>query len=73
MGKNIGKTDRIIRLILALFLIILAFLYQSWLIAIAGIFVLYESMAGWCALYALIGRNTCPLQIKHSSDYETRE
>lgn len=61
MKKNIGTTDRIIRLILALIIFTFAFLNKNWILAIAGLFVLYEALSSWCVLYAIIGRNTCPV------------
>lgn len=64
MKQNIGSPDRIIRLILGGLLLGAAVTTQSVLIAIAGIFSLYESLVGWCAFYQLIGRNTCPIRHK---------
>ena len=59
--RNIGRPDRQTRLGLAL--VALAAGLWFWnpaLMFIAG-FVLFEAAAGWCALYAAIGRNTCPI------------
>ncbi len=64
MKKNIGKSDRIIRFILACGLFVLAFWLQSWILAAFGLFTLYEALASWCVLYQLIGKNTCPLSTK---------
>jgi hypothetical protein len=57
--KNIGITDRIIRLIISIVFLLLAIL-TTWnfiLILISGI-ALFESIFGWCGFYAVIGKNT---------------
>lgn len=60
-----GKTDRIIRIIIAA---IIAGLYFTGtitgtlgvvLLVLAGVFVL-TSLVSFCPLYALFGMNTCP-------------
>lgn len=59
--KNIGISDRIIRFILATGLIIYGIWSPSnFAIAAAG-YVYYEAFAKWCGLYALFGKDTCPL------------
>ena len=61
MKSNIGKIDRLIRLIIAVFLFVYAYWQGSWIAFGFSIFTFYESWAGWCALYQLIGKSTCPL------------
>lgn len=61
MKKNIGLKDRLLRFSLALVLFGLAIWFQSWVLAIFGLFTLYEALASWCVLYQLIGKNTCPI------------
>jgi hypothetical protein len=65
MKKNMGNTDRIIRIIIAA---IIAGLYFTGtitgtlgvvLLVLAGVFVL-TSLVSFCPLYALFGMNTCP-------------
>ena len=69
MKKNMGLTDRIIRVIVAA---IIGILYFSGtisgtlgmvLLILAGIFVL-TSLISFCPLYAPIGLNTCALKKK---------
>lgn len=64
MKKNMGNTDRIIRIVIA---IVIAALYFTnvitgtlgiVLLAFAGIFVL-TSLVSFCPLYTLFGMNTC--------------
>lgn len=59
MQKNIGKADRIIRFVLAILILALAFWRESWILGAISLFVFYEAFAGWCAFYQLIGKNSC--------------
>jgi uncharacterized membrane protein YadS len=64
MKKNMGKTDKTIRILVAVILIgiSLAFLQLNTLgivlLVIAGIFIL-TSVVSFCPLYTIIGINTC--------------
>jgi uncharacterized membrane protein len=65
MKKNMGNTDKIIRLIIAAGIVILYFTgvitgtIGIVLLILAGVFVL-TSLVGFCPLYALFGMDTCP-------------
>ena len=65
MKKNMGNTDRIIRLIVAAIFAALYFTntvtgtFGIVLLALAGVFIL-TSLVSFCPLYTLIGLNTCP-------------
>lgn len=61
-NKNIGKKDRLIRLIISIFLLILA-ITTSWspiLLFISG-FTFFEAIFSWCGFYAAIGKSSCPI------------
>jgi hypothetical protein len=69
MKKNMGSTDKIIRVIIA---IVIAILYTSGyltgttgiiLLILAGIFVL-TSVISFCPLYTLVGFSTCAKKTK---------
>jgi hypothetical protein len=69
MQKNMGLTDKIIRIGLAA---VVAFLFFNktitgiWaivLLAVAGI-LLVTSMVSFCPLYKILGINTCPIKKK---------
>ncbi|KPM47031.1 YgaP family membrane protein [Jiulongibacter sediminis] len=69
MKKNMGSTDKIIRVIIA---VIIAALYFTGtisgtlgivLLVLAGIFVL-TSLVSFCPLYAPFGISTCPVKDK---------
>ncbi|MCX2740928.1 YgaP family membrane protein [Pontibacter anaerobius] len=65
MKKNMGSTDRVIRLIIAVLIAVLYFTgtltgtVGILLLVFAGVFVL-TSLVGFCPLYTLIGIDTCP-------------
>ncbi|AEE49820.1 MAG TPA: DUF2892 domain-containing protein [Haliscomenobacter sp.] len=67
MKKNMGNTDRIVRLILAA---VFGYLFFSGtvvgvlgyvLVALGAIFIL-TSFISFCPLYTLVGMSTCPVK-----------
>jgi ABC-type protease/lipase transport system fused ATPase/permease subunit len=72
MEKNIGTYDRLARLILGLgalavgaFIILNVNAWAGIIVAAAGLFLIYEAIAGWCILYRILGINTCPVTGKY--------
>ncbi len=65
MKKNMGSTDRIIRIILAAVFAVLYFTGTVTgtlglvLVVLGGVF-LATSLISFCPLYTLVGLNTCP-------------
>jgi hypothetical protein len=61
--KNIGKSDRWWRFALGILLLLLAITttWNPFIIFFSG-FALFESAFSWCGLYALMGKNTCPVE-----------
>ena len=63
LKKNVGQIDRTLRVVIGLALIAGFFLDTDaayrWLYLI-GIVPLATSLVGSCALYSIIGINTCP-------------
>ncbi len=61
MTRNIGNTDRTLRIVVGLALIAWAVLgmgeYHQW--GWIGIVPLLTALVGWCPPYALLGINTC--------------
>jgi len=60
--KNIGKNDRLLRLVIGLGLLLWA-ITTTWspiLIFLSG-FALFEAIFSWCGLYAALGKNSCPI------------
>lgn len=64
LHKNIGKKDRIGRLVLGIGLLLLA-ITTSWssiLLFFSG-FTIFEALFSWCGFYAALGKNTCPINL----------
>jgi hypothetical protein len=62
MKKNIGGIERIVRVVVGVFIISLAFwgLKTSW--AYLGIIPIATGFIGWCPPYALLGISTCKVK-----------
>jgi hypothetical protein len=61
--KNIGKSDRLLRLAIGVGLLLWA-ITTTWspiLIFFSG-FALFEAVFSWCGFYAALGKNTCPVE-----------
>lgn len=61
MGNNIGIYDRVIRGVIGVALLLYAWQTHSLLALGFAVFTFYEALSSWCAFYALIGKNTCPI------------
>jgi hypothetical protein len=64
MKKNIGNTDKLIRLILALIIAVLYFLNVitgtlALVLGILAVVLVATSLLNFCGLYAIFGINTC--------------
>jgi DUF2892 family protein len=60
MKSNIGTSGRLVRLLIAIALLIAAYLERSWIALFASLFVLFEAYASWCVVYQFLGKNSCP-------------
>ncbi|RXJ82045.1 DUF2892 domain-containing protein [Arcobacter sp. F2176] len=60
MNKNIGKIDKIVRIIVGVAIIAYGFMTNSWL-GVIGLIPLGTALIGWCPLY-------CPLKINTTCD-----
>lgn len=58
MNKNVGTADRVIRIIIGLFILALGIYYKSWW-GLLAIIPLGTAIVGFCGLYPLLGLNTC--------------
>lgn len=61
MKKNVGKTDKIVRIVLGIAIAAAGLYFNSWwgLLAILPIATAFMS---FCGLYTIFGINTCPAQ-----------
>ncbi len=69
MKQNVGKTDKIIRVVVGLVAAYLGWKINAWFYLVAVI-ALATAATGFCALYPLLGINTC--QVKVSSAKKKR-
>ena len=58
MTCNVGKNDKVIRVVLGLILIALGFYFNTWWGAI-GLIPLATAALGWCPVYLPFGLSTC--------------
>ncbi|CUH77093.1 DUF2892 domain-containing protein [Tropicibacter naphthalenivorans] len=65
-AKNMGQTDRIIRAIVGIVLLIAFFSMAAgvlkWIALVVGIVMLATAAMGSCPPYALLGINTCKMR-----------
>ncbi len=59
MQCNIGKTERVIRVIAGLGIVSLAFVGPASPWAFLGLVPVATGLLGWCPPYAILGINTC--------------
>lgn len=59
MKKNVGLTERIIRIIVGGVILSLAFIGPQTPWAYLGLVPLLTGLTGWCPPYALLGISTC--------------
>lgn len=59
MTCNIGKTERILRIVVGLIITSLAFVGPASPWAFLGLVLLLTGVIGWCPPYAMLGINTC--------------
>lgn len=58
LSDNIGRSDRVIRVVLGLVILMLGLLFQSWW-GLIGLAPIMTGVSGFCPLYQLLGLNTC--------------
>ena len=59
---NIGNIDRVLRVVVGLVLIGLAFTGTLGVWAWLGVVPFVTGLIGWCPAYKLVGLNTCPVK-----------
>jgi hypothetical protein len=59
-SKNIGGSGRVLRFVIAIVLLTWAVTtaWNPFLIIVSG-FTFFEALAGWCGLYAALGKKSC--------------
>lgn len=61
MKSNIGKTDKIIRIVLGLVIVALGIYFKSWW-GLVAILPLGTALVNVCGIYAIFGLSTCPME-----------
>lgn len=59
--NNIGTADRIVRFLIATSTLAYGIYAGNEIAFVISGYTYYEAFAKWCGLYALMGRNSCPL------------
>ncbi|MGJ4997056.1 YgaP family membrane protein [Bradyrhizobium sp. HKCCYLS3077] len=59
MTRNVGKIDRLLRIIVGLAVLSLVFVGPQTMWGLLGLIPLGTALVGWCPPYALLGINTC--------------
>ena len=61
MTSNVGETDRMLRILVGLLFIGLAFAFGGawWILGIIGIIPVFTGVSGWCPAYLPFGISTC--------------
>ena len=69
MVKNVGQSDKIIRIVAGVILICLD-LFEvvsgsfSWLLSLIAIILIGTALVNFCPIYKLLGKNTCSVDNK---------
>jgi hypothetical protein len=63
MKKNIGTVDRVIRVIIGLFVLSLIFWGPKSYWGLLGLIPLMTAVIGWCMPYSLLGISTCKKKV----------
>lgn len=66
MKKNVGKTDRILRILFGLIIISAGLYAKSWF-GLIGLIPLTTAFIGWCPAYVPFGLSSCKLKGKNES------
>lgn len=66
LPNNVATIDRLIRVVLGLFLLSLVFVGPRTLWGLIGLVPLFTSALGSCPLYTAFGISTCPVKKLHA-------
>lgn len=64
LSQNVGTMDRIIRIVLGIILLGIAWQMMLWWVGVIGVVVLLTGAFRWCGLYSLLGISTCKIENK---------
>lgn len=61
MKKNVGKMDKLLRLLITMVLIVIAYTTKMWWLYLVSIIPLSTAVLGYCPLYSVLKCNTCKI------------
>jgi hypothetical protein len=61
MKLNVGNTDRILRVIGGIVVLLAGYYFKAWW-GLVGLIPLLTGLIGWCPLYAILGISTCKVK-----------
>ncbi len=61
MKKNVGSTDRVIRIIVGLIIIFIGIYFKSWW-GLIGVLPIITAALGWCPAYLPFGISSCKIK-----------
>ncbi|MAM61180.1 DUF2892 domain-containing protein [Maritimibacter sp. UBA3975] len=63
---NEGNADRIVRGVIGIVALVLFYMnigtVLGWVLLVVGVIALFTAITGWCAIYSVIGVNTCKMK-----------
>lgn len=63
MKKNVGKTDKIVRIVIGVVILAVGYYFRSWW-GLIGIVPILTAAIGWCPAYLPFGISTCKAKKK---------
>jgi hypothetical protein len=72
MKQNVGSTDRIIRLIVGIIIIVVGAILNTWW-GLIGVLIFLTGLVGWCCLYRIFGISTCKIKIQQPEEPPKKE
>lgn len=78
MQKNVGRTDKWLRIILGVVIAGVGYYMQNWVLGIIGVIIFGTGIFNWCLLYRIFGISTCKTEaieknINTSTDTDNNE
>ena len=62
--RNIGSTDRVIRLILAIVIAVFSFVLELYPLIVVSVLLLFTVLTSFCGIYRLFGLTTCKTDLE---------
>ena len=62
MKSNVGGIDKILRILVGIALIVMAYMNVVGVWGYIGVVPLLTGLIGWCPVYPLLGISSCPMK-----------